>query len=74
MNLSPARIAAMSLAAAIASFGMGLATAADDTALLEEVGGLGPAHGDGPGGDAAHHHALEDRLAAHWGVTLGLEG
>jgi hypothetical protein len=32
------------------------------------------ADGDGPRGDAAHHHALEDSLAAHGGVTLGLEG
>ena len=32
------------------------------------------ADGDGPRGDAAHHHAFEDRLPAHRGVTLGLEG
>jgi hypothetical protein len=29
---------------------------------------LEPADGDGPRGDAAHHHALEHRLAAHGGV------
>ena len=26
---------------------------------------VGLAHGDRPGGDAAHHHALEHRLTAH---------
>src|SRR3954447_12191396 len=31
------------------------------------------ADGDGPGRDAAHHHALEDGLAAHGSVALGPE-
>ena len=35
--------------------------------------GLGLADGDGPRGDAAHHHALEHRLAADRSVPLGDE-
>ncbi len=45
-----------------------------ELAAVRDLLGQRLADGDGPRGDAAHHHALEDRLPAHRGVTLGLEG